>query len=874
MLTHHMSCAALLCVIVLACSAGAADSRRSAAGEIAQWANLPADGPAGRPLPLTGSWMAEKMYGPDRFVEMIENGNHVLITFLDPSFVAARRELQNNEDFKAGRIDEYYRGPLEYARKHKLPIAIRGWNWSQSVKKYQTLQERAGKEIPLDQQARMIIDGKPGRRLDPFGPVDAWRDWGTFWFGNEMMRQIQEIYPDPPMVIFLNNNEGPKVRNPNQIPDGYERLVAEFGEGVDSDLEKARAIRKGYQKRYAVLFASAREAMTKPAWKDNVKFVAYNNLWGTGYIGHGDRPRQGIWFEPDEGWLEWRMYDGGMPELYDNDWQPGKSDHTPNGPQVEAMSYYSVQDRIFGRDPDFYWASIVWEGARVGNVWRGRRSTSKPYHYITRGQRWDFKRYEGWMQFCLWAARPRCFREFRWPPSDDHAYDAGTWAALVRTVDRPWANQTLREFWRFGEPVHNADQKHPFPLGEDQPQWLKELDRWYLLSCDANPARETWDHHTPLRVFALAMELGEKPDRRWMLYAHAPLGAVAQPTVEVPGFGEVKLPSVPKSGSFFHVREADKSVEPLIIGGPAELSLQSNEQRIPAGETAVFHAEITHSPDGAFRGFTWSFGDGTTIEQRALQDVEHTYQEAGNYVVTVEGRTERGETLSEQTAIFVGPNPDKSVVYDLDLDEPFAWRGPWDDSGEPEHRLVTYQHLPNRGHAPAAILTGGKFVKDPERGKVLEMSGGHDGIWLIRNGLTVMDREGHPNQTISFWFRAESTEGRQVLYAQGFHGAGFNIYLDGDTLRAGSWAPAANMDATGWFPVWGRDWDGHCSAARPPPAAGTTSLLYWPTQPTRSKTINSGSTSTANSSTPAPVCACPASMPCPESDGSRSTVNC
>ena len=806
MLTHHMPCAVLLCLILLAFSAGAAVPKDSAAGEIAHWAELPADGPEGRPLPLAGSWMADKMYGPDRFVELIDGGHHMLITFLDPSFVAARRD----EKSQADRIDSYYRAPLEYARQHNLPIAIRGWNWSDSVIKYQDLRQKKGEEIPLDEQARMVIDGKPGRRVDPFGPVKAWQEWGEFWFGNGMMQQIQEIYPDPPMVLFLNNNEGPKVRNPNQIPDGYERMVAQFGEGPD----KTRAIREGYRTRYAAMFAAAREAMVKPAWKKNVKFVAYNALWGTGYIGHGNRPQRGIWFEPDEGWLEWRMNDGAMPELYDNDWQPGKSDHTPNGPQVEAMSYYSVQDRLFERDPDLYWASIVWEGARMGNVWRGRRSTSKPYRYATRGQRWDFRRYEGWMQFCLWATRARSFREFRWPPSDRHAYDEGIWNTLIDVVDRPWKNKTLREFWRFGELVPNPDQKHPFPISEDQPEWIKELDRWYLLTCDANPPRKEWNHHTKLNVFALAMELGDEPNRRWLLYAHAPLGAVPDAAVTLPGFGQVALESVPKSGSFFLVRENDESVRPLITGGPEELGLQADRRRARPGEKVTFRAAVAHAPDRNFTGFTWSFGDGETAEQDRLAKIEHGFPELGEYVVTLEGRLENGEALTEQTVVFVGEPPDEAIVYDLSLDDPLAWEGPWDDSGTPDHTLVTYRHLPNRGRAPRAVLTGGRFVKDPERGNVVELAGGHDAIWLIRNADTVMNREGHPDQTISLWFKADSTEGRQVLYAQSFHGAGFNIYLDGETLYAGSWAPAAGMDATGWYPVWGRDWDGDWLSAQ------------------------------------------------------------
>jgi hypothetical protein len=163
------------------------------------------------------------------------------------------------------------------------------------------------------------------------------------------------------------------------------------------------------------MFQAARDAMVAPRWKENVRFVGYNLLWDTGYIGQGDRPRPGIWFEPDQGWLDWRTYQGVMPELYDNDWQPGKRDYGTHSPQFEAMNYHSVQPRLFERDPHLYWATIVWDGGRVSDEFRGRRSSSKPFWYITRGQRWDFARYEGWVQFTLWTTRPRSMREFRFP---------------------------------------------------------------------------------------------------------------------------------------------------------------------------------------------------------------------------------------------------------------------------------------------------------------------------------------------------------------------------------------------------------------------------------------------------------------------------
>jgi len=161
---------------------------------------------------------------------------------------------------------------------------------------------------------------------------------------------------------------------------------------------------------------------------------------------------------------------------------------------------------------------------------------------------------------------------------------------------------------------------------------------------------------------------------------------------------------------------------------------------------------------------------------------------------------------------FVGEPPADSVVYDLSLREPFEWQGPWDAAdGEPA-RLVTYRHLPNAGRAPAPAVSGGRFVEDPQRGPVLELGGPQDAIWLARNRDTVMDPEGHPNKTISLWFKAEDAEERQVLYAQGHHLVGFNIYLHEGRIHAGSWAPVDGQ-IFDWFPVPGRSFEGHWLSA-------------------------------------------------------------
>lgn len=785
-----------------------------AAVGIAKWASEPSTGPNGRPLPLAGSWNTEA-WGPAYFKELVGQGHHVLLTFTDPSFRAFfGRYHPHIMDAAMKEMAGYYRPGLEFARQHKLPIAIRGWNWAAEVANFAANRIQYGKEagIPDESRPEAMVDGKLQKGVaDPFGPLEAWRDWGRFWLGNELMRQIQEIYPDPPMVVFLNNNEAGELLNSAGV-EKFDRFAAKYGSAPQSRKFMDQAVREGYAERYAAMFAAAKEVATTPAWRKNIRFVAYNTLAGTAYIGNGG-PRPSIDFESETGWTKWRMYDGSMPELYDNDWQPGKSDASPNGMQTEAGNMYAMQARLFAERPDFIWTTIFWDGGVPSEVFRGRRATSKPYGYALNNARWDFARYQGWVQFSLWATRPRLAYEFRGGEPLD-AVRKGTWLALLDSVDRPWKDPLFEEFWRHGELVPNtAERPAQDTLPADAPAWLKDLNRWYLLTCDANPPRESWAKSPSLSVFAQALVLGKEPGRRWLLNAHAPAGGTSNVKLTVPGYGEVRLPVVSRRGVFYLLSEADRSLKPLWNGGPEELTLTTASKWVEPGQPVTFSVKATKTT-GNFR---WKFGDGETLEQKALAEVKHTFKKPGSYLVEVEG------SLADQTAVFVGTPPVESVVYDLPLDEAIAWEGPWAGVGKDGQTLATYRHTPNRGSGQMAVVTGGRFVADPERGRVFEITDDWGGIWLKRDKQTVITGQaGAANRTISFWFKAEDVTTRQVLYASGMETVGMNIYLDQGHLRAGSWA-VIDGKAFDQDPVYGYNWNGDWIGTGPI----ETGTWYW-----------------------------------------------
>jgi len=792
----------------------------STIGRIVAWAMDPTKGPKGRPLPLAGSWNAED-WGPKYFQQLIEGGHHVILNFNDPSSEGMRAYFSGEK----GRprmmeaFETYYRPGLEFAKANKLPICFRGWNWAEGPVDFQERPAKLNKTtIPLEKMAALVVNGEraKGRTTDPFGPIENWVEWGKFWFGNELIKMIQDVYPDPPMVVFLNNNEAGEPHVSGDL-DKSDRFRAKFGDGPHDPAFVDKVIREAFDEKYAAMFAAAKASLASPTWRKNARFVAYNTLWGTTSIGYGKNPRPGMGFDNAKGWLQWRRYDGDMTEFYSNDWQGGKSEVRPFSMQVEAGNMASVQDRILGENPEFLLSHIYWDGGVPGNIFRGRRATSKTFAYIANGSPWGFDRYEGWVQFCLWTARSRLAFEFRGQEKLD-ALKRGVWMALLNSVDRPWNDPILEEFWRHGKLVPNRDELPAFNgLTDEDPEWVRKLDRWSMLTNDANPPRESWDdRNTRLNVYALAYVLGEAPKRRWLIYAHAPAGARTDVKVVIPEYGVVQLASVPQSGSFFLLDEADNSLTTVMAGGPDEIQLafdpvdpaKKSGKWVAAEAPIAFTATVAHAPDRAFKEFTWDFGDGKAERQRTLSPVTHSYAKPGIYYVTVQGMDGAGKPLSRQVAVQVGTEPDPEVVYDLSLDRALAFEGPWAGDGENGQTLVTYRQIPNAGSNPSAVAADVKFVDDPQRGRVMELDSTHGGVWFARNAKTTLTGEkGIGNRTISFWFKAKEIGGRQMLYASGLGACGMNIYLAEGTLYAGSWAVVdGKYDAPP--PQYGYNWKG------------------------------------------------------------------
>lgn len=800
-------------ILAVAGGATAAEPSGALLDEIRAEATSQSRSTAGRPLPLAAHWNANGAQGqgfsPEYQLRLLSEGRHILPWLEWPPTDAG---LDHN--FKPGdprrqkyiedRLKVYEPVVRELARL-KLPISLLATQW-ESVLSYET----AFYDLPPDKNPNVVgADGKVQRRVCPFGPVAPWRDAGRSWTDNLFMKQLQTWYPDPPLVLLISNNEHGKLQW-NEA-ETNPRYLAKYGRGQSDDF-KRKVVGDGWIERYDALLEGVRSGLVSDSWRKNSKCVGYE-AFGPVHFGR--------W----SGWKQYSLYsparidpfpvcwDGGSPSYYLHNWM-AITDYTVWSPQIESMNWVFMLDEVHRTRPEFWFELSTWDGDQPG------AGNDKRKFYVRQGQPFSPARYEGFVQFGMWLTRPRAVREFR-GYLETVEYAGAYFDAVLDSVDRVHRHPLLQKFWRNGTLVPNPRGKHPYQA--DVPAEYAGLDRWFLLHTDLTPGElqpEEFDNAAPparqleVPVFALALALGTAPQREWLLYAHAPREARTGVHIELPGYGPVVV-DVPQSGSFFLVTEADKQVRPIHKGGPASLHVEA-PQTADVDMPVTFAASEKFDPAGSLDAVRWEFGDGGSQTGERL---EHRFQKAGQYRVTAVGLQGQQEVARREVPVFVGLKPDQAEVCRLLMKgalgeglKSWIWLSGWDK--------VDYHFIPDAsGRGNLGFLAGGSWVHDDQRGTVLELDGKHDRI-EISNSPDINTAAYLPQRTIAFWFRAAGEAPQdpldaldakakrapvvpQVLYEEGGSGAGINVYLNGETLLAGTWGPGAEA----WVQTNSENWN-------------------------------------------------------------------
>lgn len=498
----------------------------------------------GLPLPLAASWNNgwDKGCNPSNQLALIEQGHYLLPCFgLPPLWEqSAHTNMFEDKGWYGEKVRGYYTVAIQRMAALKLPFTLESTQWEHMLT--YPPEETApwlGKggpwpNLPGDENPNVVtVDGKilrgGGGRVSPFGPVGPWREVGEAWTTSQIVRKLQEWYPNPPLVIFLSNNEHGRLELKNVEMD--RRYLALYGKGKDDGF-KSQVMRKGYAERLRALQQGLRDGMTSAAWKDRAIFCGYGTV---------ERP---FYYDPPEAW------DGGSPSFYVHNWLP-MTDYRADSPAIGTMGWVGALQEAFKLNPKFWWEISTWDGWAPGNP-----NMDKIKWYRDHGQTWEPPRYGGFVQFGMWLHRPRVVREFR---ENSHSWEAIApyFTPIMEAVDRVHNNPILRAFWRKGQLVQNRE--HPYLSGN--PAEYKEGNPWFLLDTSLDPAKP-WKGDTELTIFSLALVQGKAPERQWLVYAHAPLGDRKGVGVNIPDCRQITI-DVPVAGAFCLVDEKTGSVSML-----------------------------------------------------------------------------------------------------------------------------------------------------------------------------------------------------------------------------------------------------------------------------------------------------------------------
>jgi hypothetical protein len=479
-------------------------------------------------------------------MEQIRAGHHWLLTFWWGDFRAWSDEAE-----------AYYRPAIDEARRRGIPIAVLSTQWERIL-----YEDPRWKRLPLeDSPLEFDLSMRRLDTLSPFGAIAPWREAGEAWARAPILRRLQELYPDPPYVVLLSNNEAKKTKQ-HQVLNSI-RYRRAYGDGRSAE-ERRRSIGNGLIERQSAMVDGLRTNLG--AWKDEAIIAGWgganSNLGRRGWLGETN-PNFG-WTVPGRLNIAPFIWDGIAAKYYvDSAVRRTADDHSLFSPTVQIMNMALDLDFACRTRGDFYWEITTWFDHKFLRSLR-----SIPAEDVT-------ARYGGFVRFGMWIARPRAVRHFS---LRDEGLDriGHLLTELMAAVDEVHADPVLRSFWQTAELVPNEARKHP--SRHDIPPEYAKFPRWYALDTNLDPKRP-WNIDTELPVWALAMVQGEEGSRRWLVFAQAPLGDQPRVVVTVPSRGPVTVRATPR-GCYFVVDESSGTTTSLAIN---EAACRTPSGGVPSG---------------------------------------------------------------------------------------------------------------------------------------------------------------------------------------------------------------------------------------------------------------------------------------------------
>ena len=486
-------------------------------------------------LPAYGNWnngMRPDGYGVDLQLEWVKQGHRISPWLPLP---LPHQTLQ---------VSRYESALREY-RARRLPITFTGTQWEY------LLSEQPYLRIKDDTNPNVLgHNGLNERRLSPFGSEKYWYEVGKSWTDREMFRQLANIYPDPPQVVLLSNNEHPLLGWRELERD--RRFVSRYGSKL-TDEQKRELAASLWEKLYQALHQGMRDGLAATPWKDRVRLV--------GFLANGSMN-----MGRDSGWMFERLHTRDRIDPYSRFWDGSSYDIYYNSEETLLRSApYRAMNSVFMVEEnrrtkrDYYAELSIWDGHTYDRKdWRRHQENKQPGSSLSA--------FVALGTLGMWLLKPEVVREFRFYDESYHNNREYTQGIMAR-IDAVSSDPVLKSFWCNGELVKNVRVVHPYQ--HSVPAKYQAESRWYFL--DVEPASASPARANPNRyAAAIALRKGRVPDRSWLVYGYS-YGAVSGGTAArlmLPDFGMIDV-TLPTAGGYFLVSEKTRSVKPLHVGGNA-----------------------------------------------------------------------------------------------------------------------------------------------------------------------------------------------------------------------------------------------------------------------------------------------------------------
>lgn len=509
--------------------------------EIRTTALAPNNGTNGRALPLAGGWQSGwykynwgdnrggTLLEPSYIIQLIEKQHHLLVNI-----------AHRGPDEAVTYYSDYMENALDYLEQKNQPIVVGGTQYEQNLylkEPYISLPYSTSPRVYTTAQELL-------NKLTPFPPVlSKWYDVGTNWIdGSAGMDMLQSIYPNPPKVIFLGNNESQRLKWSEA--ETSQRYIDLYGTG-QTDNFKRQKFSEGWAECYAEMFNGMRAGLNTN-WNNNSIFVGYlcSGMWN-GFGRWSGWPAYSLHYNSEIAW-EQNVWDGCSTSYYLHSAADGPSDFRVYGMQVELQNRVFMLEDQLTDNPDYWHELSVWYGGDEHRDWLVN----------TLGQTYDGARYKGMIQFGMWLLTPRFVRHFNGWTVSREAEGFEYFDAVMDAVDRVHTDPILKKFWQYGELVENTSRSHPSQTLI--PTEFANRHRWFQLNTSLDPATP-WTLYTEIPVFSIARVIGTTPNREWLVYAHSPLQERTGVEITLPGYGTVTT-DVSREGTFVHVKENDNDL--------------------------------------------------------------------------------------------------------------------------------------------------------------------------------------------------------------------------------------------------------------------------------------------------------------------------